>query len=180
MSIESPAGNADSRRALGTKGDDMASPRVEALCARLEKGGRKTQQVLGALTPEQWERCLYPGPPAWTVRDLLAHFVSTEAGLRQMCQVVASGGQGAPAGFDIDDFNAQEQARLKDRTPAELLADLANERQRTLDWIQALEEGDLDRIGRHPALGTVSLETMVTAIYGHQLLHMRDLQSTLP
>ncbi len=157
----------------------MTSSRIQALIARLEKGGSKTQQILGALSAEQWGRCLYAGPPAWTVRDLLAHFVSTEAGLRRMCQDVAAGGEGAPEGFDFDEFNAQERQRLKDRPTAELLTALADERQRTLDWLRTLHDSDLDRTGRHPALGWVSLEAMVTAIYGHQLLHMRDLQSTL-
>jgi len=44
-----------------------------------------------------------------------------------------------------------------------------------VEWVRTLAEADLDRVGRHPALGMVSLETMLTAIYGHQLLHMRDL-----
>ncbi len=157
----------------------MASARIEALIARLEKGGRKTQDILSSLSAEQWERCVYDGPPAWTVRDLLAHFLSAEVGLRRICQDTAAGGEGAPEGFDFDGFNAQEQARLKDRKPAELLADLTSERQRTLDWLHTLQESDLDRTGRHPALGQVTLETMIVAIYGHQLFHMRDLQSAL-
>ncbi len=157
----------------------MVPPRVAALIARLEKGGRKTQDILGSLSAEQWGRRVYAGPPEWSVRDLLAHFLSAEVGLRRICQDTAAGGEGAPEGFDFDQFNALEQERLKDRQPADLLAALAEERQRSIDWLRSLNESDLDRTGRHPALGWVSLETMVTAIYGHQLLHMRDLQSAL-
>ncbi len=32
---------------------------------------------------------------------------------------------------------------------------------------------------RHPALGEVTLEIFINAIYGHQLMHMRDLQRLL-
>jgi len=60
-----------------------------------------------------------------------------------------------------------------------LLAGLDAARGRTLNWVRTLSEGQLDLLGRHPALGQVTLETMITAIYGHQLLHMRDLARIL-
>jgi hypothetical protein len=45
-----------------------------------------------------------------------------------------------------------------------------------MDWVRTLEGDALDCVGRHPALGEISVEAMIMAIYGHQLLHMRDLQ----
>jgi len=156
----------------------MTESRIEALLARLEKGGQKTQQILGELTAEQWQQVVYDTPYPWTVRDLLAHFLPAEEALRHMAQRVALGEPGIPEGFDFEAFNVQELARLADRRPQELLADLAVARQATLDWLRALPEEALDRIGQHPVLGQVSLEAMITAIYGHQLLHMRDLGRT--
>lgn len=152
----------------------MAETRIEALVARLERGRRKTREVLADLTAEQWRTSVYPDP-RWTVRDLLAHFVSAEERLLALAQDVAEGGAGAPEGFDFDAFNAEEQIRLVDQPPEMLLAALDAARQRTFDWVATLTESQLDRIGRHPALGQISLETMITAIYGHQLLHIRDL-----
>ncbi|HVO82934.1 MAG TPA: DinB family protein [Syntrophobacteria bacterium] len=157
----------------------MASARVESLMARLEKGGLKTREILGSLAPDQWSRILYEGVPAWTVRDLLAHLVSAEPRLLEIARDVAAGGPGAPPGFDFDTFNAAEKTRLKDASPEELLSALTKTRQVTLDWVRTLEDSQLDRRGRHPALGEVTLEVMITAIYGHQLLHMRDLKSKL-
>ena len=92
---------------------------------------------------------------------------------------MASRGDGAPLGFDYDAFNAEEQKRLKNKSPEELLLALDEARRATLEWVRTLEDDQLDRVGRHPALGEITLETMITAIYGHQLLHMRDLQSKL-
>ena len=152
----------------------MAETRVDALVARLDRGGRKTHEILAGLTPDQWQATVYPDP-RWTVRDLLAHFVSSEERLLELCQDVAAGGTGAPEGFDFDAFNAEEQVRLADRSPAMLLAALDAARRRTLDWTGALTDSQLDLVGRHPALGQISLEMMITAIYGHQLMHMRDL-----
>ena len=155
----------------------MPSPRLEELVGKLEKGGRKTNEIFGKLTPEQWQQVVYVDPPTWTWRDLLAHFVSAEGRLLELAQEVAVGGAGAPEDFDFDAFNADEQARLRDRSPQQLLTALNAARQTTLDWVRELNDEQLDREGRHPVLGDVSLETMLVAIYGHQLLHMRDAQS---
>ncbi|HYA02834.1 MAG TPA: DinB family protein, partial [Syntrophobacteria bacterium] len=151
--------------------------RVEALIAKLDKGLIKTEEILSSLTAEQWNRILYDGPPTWTVRDLLAHLVSGEGRLLDIARDVAAGGEGAPPGFDLDAFNAEEKTRLAAGSPAELLPALAKARQVTLDWVRTLDDSQLDCLGRHPALGEVTLEAMITAIYGHQLLHMRDLKS---
>lgn len=155
----------------------MTGTRIEALASRLEKGRRKTHEILEPLTPEQWQKLVYTEPHPWTVRDLLAHFVSSEEALRLMCQNVADGEPGAPEDFDFDSFNAEEHKRLADRSPQELLTALSAARQLTLDWLRTLEDRQLDQTGRHPVLGIVSLEAMLTAIYGHQLIHMRE---TLP
>jgi len=154
----------------------MASPRAAALVARLEKGGAKTREILGALAPEQWTRVVYAGPPVWDVRALLAHLVSAEEALLELAQDVAAGGVGAPEGLDYDAYNAKEQERFRDYPPEELLLLLDGARRATLAWVATLDDRRLDLVGRHPALGEVTLETMITAIYGHQLLHMRDLQ----
>ena len=155
------------------------SERIERLVARLQKGIGKTKAVFEAISPAQWETVLYEEPYPWTVRDLLAHFVSAEEGLLRIAQDIAAGGPGAPEGFDYDAYNAAEQKRLADVPPEKLLADLTAARQRTIEWVKSLQEADLDRVGRHPALGEIDLETFINAIYGHQLLHMRDLMQAL-
>lgn len=153
----------------------MSGPRLRALVARLEKGHQKSLEIFQRLTAEQWQQVIYTQPYPWTARDLLAHFVSAEEALLQLAQDVAEGGSGAPPDFDYQDYNTKEHKRLLGRTPQDLLVDLSSARQATLDWVSTLAEETLDRQGRHPALGDISLETMITAIYGHQLLHMRDL-----
>lgn len=152
----------------------MPGPRVAALTAKLQKGLEKTEQVLSRATDEQWGTVVYADPRPWSLRDLLAHFVSAEQAFLELARDVARGGQGVPDGFDFDVFNAQEQPRLADRSPARLLDDLSAARKETLAWMETLSETDLDRVGRHPALGEITLDAMLTAIYGHQLLHMRD------
>jgi hypothetical protein len=152
----------------------MVEQSVDELVARLEKGMRKTAGILSGLSAEQWQQVAYGEPYPWTVCDLLAHFLSSEEALLQLAQDVAAGGPGAPEGYDYDGFNAQEQERLAGRSPQDLMTDLVAARQRTVDWVRTLTDDELDRVGCHPGLGQVSVETMITAMYGHQLLHMRD------
>jgi hypothetical protein len=155
------------------------SKRAKGLVARLQKGARKTQAIFDSLTDEQWQMTLYEEPLIWTMRDLLAHFLSAEEGLLRMAQNVAAGGEGAPEDFDYDAFNASEQTRLAGTEPEKLLTDLAAARQTTIAWVEALDEDALDRKGHHPALGEITLEDMINAIYGHQLMHVRDLRPLL-
>jgi hypothetical protein len=96
-----------------------------------------------------------------------------------LAQDIAAGGPGAPEGFDYNAYNEAEYRRLAGIPPEQLLADLKAARQRTLEWVATLTDEDLDRVGRHPALGEVNLETFINAIYGHQLMHMRDLMNAL-
>jgi 1,6-anhydro-N-acetylmuramate kinase len=152
---------------------------VESLVARLRKGIEKTLETLHGLSNEQWQTTLYEEPYPWTVRDMLAHLVSTEEGLARIARDVAAGGPGAPEGLNYDHFNAEEQVRLAGIPPEKLLADLVAAREATVAWVSELGEGDLDRVGHHPALGQVPLETLVNVIHGHQLIHVRDLKTLL-
>jgi len=76
----------------------VPTPRVEALIVKLDRGGRKTLQALGALAPEGWSGVVYREPHTWDVRDLLAHLLSAEQGLLRVAQDVAAGGAGARLG----------------------------------------------------------------------------------
>lgn len=152
----------------------MVLSRVDGLLAKLVKGHQKTREYFSNLTPAEWQLPVYGGPD-WSAHNLLAHFVSAEEHLLELSQNVAEDGPGAQVGFDINRFNAQEQIRNQDRPTQELLEALDCARQRTIDWVRTLGDEQLDKKGRHPALGVISVEAMLTAIFGHQILHMRDL-----
>lgn len=154
----------------------MPPPRIESLLAKLARGHSKTMEIFLSLDPDRWDQVLYSETLPWVARDLLVHFVSAEGRLLDLARDVASGGVGAPPDFDIDEFNADEQERLRSYATRDLLSELEGARQRTIKWVATLDEAQLDCIGRHPVLGDVTVESMILAIYGHQLLHMRDLQ----
>jgi len=156
----------------------MTQTRIDALTTRLEKGHQKTLAIFNSLTPEQWQEHLYENP-TWRVQSLLVHFVSAEKQLLSLAQNVAAGGEGAPIDLDINQFNASEQIRLGGNPLQELMKLLDEERGDTIAWVKTLDDVQLDRVGRHPLLGEVSVETLVNSIYGHQLFHMKDLMRLL-
>ena len=152
----------------------MPKSRLNDLILKLERGHTKTQDRLATLTTDQWALPVYL-EPAWNVRNLIVHFLSAETQLLALAKNVAGGGTGAPPRFDIDHFNAEEQIRYQGQSATELLVALGHIRQQTIQWVHSLDDTQLDKVGRHPALGEISVEEMVKAIFGHQLLHLRDL-----
>ena len=153
--------------------------RVNNLVMRLHKGGDKTLETLRSLSGAQWQMVLYEEPYPWTVCDMAAHLLSAERGLRRVAQNIAGGGPGAPRGFDYNAHNAEEQVRLAGIPPKKLLVSLADARAATIAWVSGLDEAVLDRVGYHPALGEVTLEALINAFHGHQLMHVRDLKALL-
>jgi hypothetical protein len=153
----------------------MPASRIQDLKNKL---GRNKVRVLAAFInqpDENWSKVIYAEPARWTMRDLLAHFVSSERMLLKLSKDIAAGGKGAPEGFDYDEFNRREQEAHRSHTPADLLQMFIQSRDSTLEWVNGLKEDQLDRKGLHPALGNVSLEETLTAVHGHVLLHLRDL-----
>lgn len=153
--------------------------RVDDLAARLQKGIDQTLRTLRDLSDEQWQMALYTEPSPWTVRDMVAHLLSSEEGLPRIAKDVAAGGPGAPQEFDYDIYNAEEQTRLEGIPPQKLLMRMADAREATIAWVSELDEAVLDRTGHHPALGEVPVGTLINVIHGHQLMHMRDLKALL-
>jgi hypothetical protein len=153
----------------------MKSKRIEKMIARLERGLHKTNEILDSLEHDGWQGSIKGESDGWTVKDLVAHFIISEEHLLMIVKDIASGGEGAPEGIDIDAFNEDQIGRQPDRTPDELQALLGDARETTIAWVAEQDDETLDRLGRHPTLGESSVETIIFSIYGHQLLHMREL-----
>ena len=156
----------------------MTEERKLLLLEKLERGGSKAIAYFRTLPPSVWQLTIHRGE-GWRVRDLLAHFVSAEIHLLTLALTMMAGKPGAPDGLNIDEFNQQEQARLAEIPVEDLLDQLAAARRETITWLQSLPADQLAREVRHPVLGEISLETFVESIYGHQLLHMRELRQVL-
>lgn len=155
------------------------STRQELLVKRLQEEGRKTAAYFRSLGPADFGQQVYLTGPCWRVRDVLAHFVSAEQTLTFYGRQVLAGGEGAPEGFVIDEFNATQVAGLRDAAPEDLVGQFEAARGATVAMAAGMRDDDLDRIGRHPWFGQVSLEQMLKLVYRHNMLHERDVRKAL-
>jgi hypothetical protein len=155
------------------------SERAAQIAARLAEQGAETVGFFKSLSPRQWTIPVYAGPPVWTPRHLLAHFLSAERTYLDMIGEVLKGGQGMPEGFDIDTFNAGEVAALESLAPEELLAQFEAARAGVIALVQSMSDADLDREARHPFMGWDRVEKFLKLIYRHTMIHQRDMRRVL-
>ena len=152
----------------------MSATNPIQLAERLQKEGAKVVEFFTTLTDEQWGIEVYTEGATWTVRNVLAHFVTSERGLLKLFKRVREGGLGASEDFSIDHYNARQQEKTRNLTPQELLEQYADVRADTVRWVSRLSEDDLSIEGRHPFLGQVQLVEMLKMLYLHNQIHFRD------
>jgi hypothetical protein len=144
------------------------------LADRLKKEGEKMVANFSSLADAQWGIEVYTEDDTWTIRNVLAHFVTSERGLLRLFESIREGGSGASDDFSIDRYNARQQEKTKDLTPKELLEQFIEVRKDTIKWVSRLSDEDLGKEGRHPFLGQVQLVEMIKMIYVHNQIHFRD------
>ena len=144
------------------------------LAERLRKEGEKVVAYFAPLTEEQWKAEVYTEGTTWTVRNVLAHFVTSERGLLKLFQSIREGGPGASEDFSIDYYNARQQEKTKELKPQELLQQFVDVRANTVKWVSELSGEDLAIEGRHPFMGQTQLVEMLKMLYLHNQLHFRD------
>jgi hypothetical protein len=146
------------------------------LAERLRAEGKKTRAFFSALTPEQWNQVIYTEGACWSVQQVLAHFVTSEASMARLVQNIQAGGSGTPADFDLDAYNERKVAGLGEASTDELLDRHAELRQQFADQVARMSLEDLGKTGRHPFLGMASLEDIVKLVYRHNQIHLREVR----
>ena len=155
------------------------SDAAHTLADKLTAEGERTLAFFRALPPDAWACRVYEDGPAWTARDVLEHLVVSEAELGRLFERVASDGDGAEPGFDIDRFNREHTGRLATLSLDALYDMCAGTRRRTADFARGLTDEQLARRGRHPALGEAALQEMLKLIYVHHAMHLRDIRRAM-
>jgi hypothetical protein len=152
---------------------------ITELAEKLKSEGEKFVGIFSGITNDQWKAEVYTEGATWTIRNVLAHFVTSERGLVKLFESIRQGGTGAADDFSIDRYNAAQQEKTKDSTPAELLEKYKEIRANTLTWVSGLKEEELELKGRHPFLEVTTLREMVKMLYIHNQVHYRDLKKVL-
>ena len=153
----------------------MKNPRVGKLVEKLTRGLSKSQEFFRSVEPGLLEQPIFDVPESWDLKDLIAHFIYSEEHLLSVAQDIAFGGEGSPEDIDIDAINENGIEMQRHRSVNELLDNLTDIRKASIAWVLELDNLELDRVGRHPVLGSSNVETVINSIYAHQLLHMREI-----
>lgn len=149
------------------------------LAEKLKTEGERMAAFFSELTADQWEDEVYTEGTTWSIRNVLSHFVTSERGLVKLFERVRVSGEGAADDFSIDRYNASQQEKTKDLTPAELLEQYKQVRAESVAWVSGLKDEELEIQGRHPFLGKTVIREMVKMLYLHNQLHYRDVKRAL-
>ena len=128
--------------------------------------------------PEGWTAAT-EGADTWSPFDVVGHLIHGER-TDWMPRVKIILEHGESRAFDKFDRFAQFDAS-KDRTLASLLDEFAALRQGCLRELAAmrLTEAELDRRGRHPELGVVTLRQLLATWVAHDLDHVVQISRVL-
>jgi uncharacterized protein (TIGR03083 family) len=149
------------------------------LAEKLKLEGGKLSGFFAELTDGQWRTEVYTEGSVWTIRNILAHLVTSERAFVQLFERIRQTGEGVPEDFSIDRYNARQQEKTAELTPQELLDQFKAVRADMIQWVLGIGDSDLEKTGRHPFLGVTTLREMIKMIYIHNQLHARDLRRAL-
>ena len=152
---------------------------LSELADKLKSEGEKMAVIFASLKDEQWTTEVYTEGETWTLRNILAHFVTSERGLIKLFERIRTTGEGSPDDFSIDRYNAAQQRRTSDLAPQDLLEQYKAMRAESVAWTLSLSESDLEIQGRHPFLGMTTIREMIKMLYIHNLTHYRDMKKVL-
>jgi hypothetical protein len=141
----------------------------------------RTPATLDALLrglPDGWITA-NEGGETWSPFDVLGHLIHGEhTDWVPRAKIILEHGESRP----FDKFNRFAQfAESEGRTLASLLDDFASLRQANLRELSALgiNDADLDRRGRHPELGVVTLRQLLATWVAHDLDHVVQISRVL-
>ncbi len=145
----------------------------------LEKAGAETVVFYNSLTPDELNVFVYDEEVQWTVRQVLAHFITIEQSMQWLFSNILEGGPGSPENFDLDHFNRTQPAKLDGLSLEKLLDRFKAVRSETIAIVAGMAEADFDRTGRHAFHGHGKLERFIRWAYEHQRLHTEDIHKAL-
>ena len=128
--------------------------------------------------PDTWTR-VNEGANTWSAYDVVGHLIHGErTGWMARAKMILEFGETRT--FERIDRQAQERDS-QGKAVGELLDELALVRSRNLDDLRALDlqPADLDRRGRHPVFGSVTLGQLLATWDAHDLTHLHQISRVM-
>lgn len=140
----------------------------------------RTPPALDALLrnlPDQWT-FRNEGANTWSAFDIVGHLLHAEsADWMPRVRTVLEHGDART----FEPFDREGQQRLSEQSLAQRLDEFARLRSDNLAALRALNlrDADLERRGRHPALGVVTLGQLLATWAAHDLTHLHQLSRVM-
>ena len=158
---------------------ETSNLKCQRLADKLISGGRKTKAFFDQIDGNEWYQQVYTEGANWSVYQILAHFVASEAAIVRLVKYILQGNPGVPENFDIDSFNERE-IHCFSKLPKDMILQRFMERRgETIQMVLDMSDDDLATEGRHPWLGVAPVEEMIKLIYRHNQIHQRDIRKVL-
>ena len=150
------------------------------IIAELETSLENSITFFRSLSPDELKIQVYQDGATWTIKQILAHFVTIERSMHWVFKDILAGGSGSPRDFDVDRFNRSQVEKLDRLTVEELIVQFKQVRGDTIAIVREMSENDLDREGWHAFHGQDRLERFICWAYEHARIHENDIRKALP
>ena len=145
----------------------------------LETNMAETIALFKSLSPEDLSMRVYQEDTDWTIKLVLAHFVTIERSMHRLFKNILAGGPGSPKDFDIDRFNRTQPRKFDGLTLDELIRQFEAVRSDTILIVNNMSEEDLNREGWHVFHGHGTLERFIRWAYEHVNIHADDIRKVI-
>lgn len=126
-----------------------------------------------------WE-IVGPNNEGWSVRQLLVHLATSEAGFATTAERMARGEGAMPPDFDPNRWNAGQQRRRAETSIAELRSTLEESHRRTLEQLDRLDAETLRTRRGYLSTGQEgSLADLLRLLATHKRGHTADIEAAL-
>ncbi len=149
------------------------------IIAQLEINLKNTISFFTSLSDDQLSVQVYADGAKWTVKQVLAHFITIERSMQKLFKNILAGGPGAPEDFDVDRFNLTQPKKLDGLTVEDLVEQFKSVREDTIAIVKGMTKQDFIREGRHPFHGHGTLERFIVWAYEHVSIHEDDIRKAL-
>jgi uncharacterized damage-inducible protein DinB len=130
-------------------------------------------QLLGTTSDEKLEQRL--SPRKWSVRDILCHLADTETAFAFRLRQTVAEAHHLIQPYDQDAF----AATYEDRTSREGLNAFSAIRRWNLLFIRSAVPAALPKAVTHPERGTMTFQTIIETMAGHDLNHLSQITALL-
>ncbi len=160
---------------------DPMSERKRHIEEWLASSRRFLLSVIQEVGDEDWQRVAHDDPARWTARDVLAHVVGAEPSLAGIVtRAQAEGHYVSRPDFDLDLWNRRQVEKRAEKSLADLVAELDQNRAATLSLLAGLPEPALDFPVQHPSYGEMTVEDVFRIIGFHERLHADEIRKVIP